>query len=95
MLRKEAQVLLQHGQVKVAGPPVLTKSIELIVSRCGGDEAKAHAILNTLLKDWYVYCSITNEAISVADLRYWSVDRNEIYRDAEIALKRHEELKSK
>lgn len=84
---------LKHGQAEVAGPPGLVKSIELIASRCGGDQSKAHEIGKMLLKDWYVCCSVTGHPISITDLRYWDVGRNEIYKDAETALKRHEELK--
>lgn len=84
---------LEHGQVKIAGPPGLVKSIELIAARCGGDHAKAHEIGVMLLKNWFVECSVTGALISVPNLRYWNVERNEIYKDAETSLKRHEELK--
>ena len=67
-------------------------SIEHIVRRCQGDEAKALAISKVLLKDWYVFCSVTGEPISVADLKYWNVERNEVYKDCETGLKRHEDL---
>ena len=95
MKQKEATVLLEHGQVKVAGPQALVKSIELIALRTAGDQVKAHQIGSALLKDWYVFCSVTGEPISVADLQYWNVERKEVYKDAETALKRHQELNKK
>ena len=37
-------------------------------------------------------CSVTGEPISVADLKYWNVERQEAYKDAETGLKRYQEL---
>lgn len=70
----------------------MVKSIELIVQRCGKDEAAAFTLCNRLLSDWYVNCSVTGEPISVADLKYWNVERQEAYKDAETGLKRYQEL---
>jgi hypothetical protein len=36
----------------------------------------------------YVICAVTGRRISLADLRYWSVDRQEPYADAEASLNR-------
>jgi len=35
----------------------------------------------------YVRCAITNQPIALDDLRYWSVNRQEAYANAEISLK--------
>ena len=35
----------------------------------------------------YVLCAVTNKKIPLANLRYWSVERQEAYYDAEAALK--------
>lgn len=37
----------------------------------------------------YVNCAVTGEQISLDDLRYWSVKRQEAYVDAAASLKRH------
>jgi hypothetical protein len=37
----------------------------------------------------YVRCAVTDEAIPLPDLRYWSVELQEAYANAEIALQRH------
>ncbi|MEF2073879.1 DUF2093 domain-containing protein [Consotaella aegiceratis] len=36
----------------------------------------------------FVRCAVTGEAIALEALRYWSVDLQEPYADAEVALKR-------
>jgi len=40
----------------------------------------------------FVRCAVSGETISLDDLKYWNVDRQEAYATAEIALKRHLEL---
>ena len=40
-----------------------------------------------------VRCAVTGQQIALADLRYWSVDRQEAYASAEVSLKRHLELR--
>ena len=42
----------------------------------------------------FVRCSVTGDLIALAELRYWSVERQEAYRDAAASLKRHLQLKS-
>ena len=37
----------------------------------------------------YVRCAVSGNVIRLADLRYWSVDRQEAYASAELSLKRH------
>ena len=41
----------------------------------------------------YVRCAVTGQQIVLDDLRYWSVDRQEAYASAAIALKRNLELR--
>jgi hypothetical protein len=36
-----------------------------------------------------VRCAVTGEAIALTDLKYWSVERQEAYANAEISLRRH------
>ncbi len=40
-------------------------------------------------------CSVTGDMIPLADLRYWNVERDEAYRDADVMFKRHMELELK
>ena len=42
----------------------------------------------------YVVCAVTGRRIPLSDLRYWSVDRQEPYADAEASLKRELSLRS-
>jgi hypothetical protein len=34
----------------------------------------------------YVTCAVTGKAIALEDLRYWSVDRQEPYFDADVSM---------
>lgn len=44
---------------------------------------------------FYVICAVTGEEILLEDLRYWSVERQEPYKDAQTSLKRELELRQK
>lgn len=70
----------------------MVKSIELASLKFRGDEIKTAAITKALLKDWYVFCSVTGEPIPVTELKYWNVERNEVYKDAETGSMRHKDL---
>ena len=41
----------------------------------------------------FVRCAVTGEPIAIADLRYWSVELQEAYANAEIAFTRHRALR--
>lgn len=41
----------------------------------------------------YVTCAVTGQRIPLAELRYWSVDRQEAYADVEASLKRELSLR--
>ncbi len=40
----------------------------------------------------FVRCSVTGDPITLADLRYWSVDDQEAYRDSIVATRRWAEI---
>lgn len=40
----------------------------------------------------YVRCAVTTDSIPIDELKYWSVARQEAYRDAEISLQREIEV---
>ncbi len=37
----------------------------------------------------FVRCAVTGEPIALAELRYWSVERQEAYASADVSLKRY------
>ena len=41
----------------------------------------------------YVLCAVTGQRIPLDHLRYWNAERQEAYATAEIATRRHEELR--
>jgi hypothetical protein len=42
----------------------------------------------------YVICAVTGVQIAVEDLRYWNVDLQEAYANAEVATKRFQQLRN-
>jgi hypothetical protein len=42
----------------------------------------------------FVRCAVTGEPIALADLRYWSVERQEAYASAEVSFARHRALRA-
>lgn len=62
----------------------------------GRSEAKVHfgdGEFKVLVKGDFVRCAVSGEAIMLADLRYWSVSRQEAYARADLSLQRHLELR--
>ena len=62
----------------------------------GGREARVrygHGEFKVLTQGDYVRCAVSGEAIQLADLKYWNVDRQEAYASAEMSLRRHLALK--
>lgn len=58
-----------------------------------GAEAKIHYLDGDFkidLPGTHVLCAVTKQPISLDMLRYWSVDKQEAYIDAEAALKAHQ-----
>ena len=54
-----------------------------------GGEAKIKFLdgdFEVMMPGAFVCCAITGREIALDDLRYWSVDRQEAYADAEISL---------
>jgi hypothetical protein len=43
----------------------------------------------------FVTCAVTGAAISLSDLRYWSVERQEAYADARASLEREQGVRNK
>lgn len=42
----------------------------------------------------FVICAVTGKQIPLEDLRYWSVELQEPYADADAAMKRYEEVRN-
>jgi hypothetical protein len=44
---------------------------------------------------FFVRCAVTQRAIALEELKYWSVERQEAYIDAAASLKRHQEFNTR
>lgn len=61
----------------------------------GGGEARVRYLdgdFQVLSPGTYVRCAVTGETIPLDELKYWSVARQEAYRDAAASLKREMEF---
>ena len=81
-------VKLNHGNFQVSGPSNLILWIEALTYTSSSPEVK-YAAYETKIAEYFVTCATTNEQIPLTDLKYWNVDRNETYKDAEAALARY------
>ena len=43
----------------------------------------------------FVRCAVSGQQIPLADLKYWNVEMQEAYANADIALRRHLEIKAR
>jgi hypothetical protein len=80
---KRGILKLEHGRAIVIGPAELVnliKRIPLITS----DPKEQHQLYNKVVSDYYVDCSVTGEPIRVSDLRYWNVEKSEVYKSPEV-----------
>ena len=74
--------MLGPQQVQVVGPPELVLWINSLQRAPITPEDRARAYTNHM-KDWYVTCATTGENVAVPDLKYWDVEKNEVYKSAE------------
>ena len=54
-----------------------------------GGEAKVKYLdgdFEVVMPGAYVLCAVTGQQITLDDLRYWSVDRQEAYADADVSM---------
>ncbi|NJM30370.1 MAG: DUF2093 domain-containing protein [Rhizobiales bacterium] len=61
--------------------PILPQSREARLKYLDGD-------YQVLKEGEFVRCAVTGDPIRLEDLRYWSVERQEAYRSAEISFRR-------
>ena len=92
---KKASLILGPQQVQVDGPPELVLWIDSLRRTQISPEAKSRAYTNHL-NEWFVTCATTGEPIAVPDLKYWNVEKNEVYKSAEaVPLDRYPEVENK
>ena len=59
------------------------------LQRTSGTEEAKVAAYKKKLEGYFVFCSVTGEQIPLNNLKYWNVDRNEMYKDCETGLTRY------
>jgi hypothetical protein len=68
-----------------------------MISGLIGVEAKLRYEANRFIvveNGWFVKCAVTGEDIYIEDLRYWSIELQEAYKDASAMWKREMERRS-
>ena len=81
-----AEIMLGHNQFQIVGPSVLVTWINALVRSTASPETK-HVVYQKKLTEYYVVCAVTGERIPLSDLKYWDVEKQKPYRDAEAGLK--------
>jgi len=84
-------VVLKNGEPQIVGPSQLISLINLI-NRTGSPEMIQQQMRN-LFGEWGIRCSVTGDLVPLIRMKYWNMERNEAYRDANIMFKRHMELR--
>jgi len=87
----EAKIKLVHNQFKITGPADLVQWINSL-GALGATPEILHAAFMKRLEKYYVSCSVTGEPITLSELKYWNVDRQESYKSAAVGLARYEEI---
>lgn len=76
---RKATLKLEHGRALVVGPTELVSLINRI-PLITQDPFEQRQLYNKVVSNYYVDCSITGEPVNVAELRYWNVEKGEIYK---------------
>jgi hypothetical protein len=79
------EIRLEPSQFRIMGPPELVLWISVLQRTTATDEDKHTSYMNKL-SNYYVNCSVSGDKIAVSKLKYWNVDLQECYKDAEAAL---------
>lgn len=69
----------------------------MLMNSGGGEEARLHygdGEFTVMRPGAFVRCAVSRAAIALADLKYWSVDRQEAYASAAIAFERSRQAPS-
>jgi len=81
----KAEVHLKHSQAKVTGPAELISLMENVVKDSSSQE-EAHDRIIVVLSEWFVECSVTGDPIPVTELKYWNVEKQEVYKSPETVM---------
>ncbi len=80
-----AHIQLAPSKFFIKGPVELIVLTESIINsnRNQDPEVTKYHVMD-LWADWYVQCSVSQEWISLADLKYWDVEKQTIYARPEL-----------
>jgi len=84
-LMNKAEVLYKHSQAKVTGPIELMSLMNTAVRESSSQE-EANGRIVAILSEWFVECSVTGEQIPVTELKYWNVEKQEVYKSPETVM---------
>jgi len=80
---KQALIQLCTGRFQILGPPDLLSTVSRITS-ITDDPKIQHELYTKVVSQWFVVCSITNKQIPLSELKYWDVEKNQMYKSPEI-----------
>lgn len=82
MTKAELRLFPQH--FKIVGPTILITMVQTILSNKETANEQIKYQLEDLFVDWYVICSVSGERIRLCDLKYWDVEKQEVYARPEL-----------
>ena len=82
-MKNQANLVYEHQKTRPVGPSRLMTLISNIGSVSTDPEIQ-HKLLKSILKDWYVECAVTGDKISLDQLKYWNVEKQEAYLSPEV-----------
>lgn len=81
----KAEVHLKHSQAKITGPAELMSLMENTVKESSSQEEANDRII-AILSEWFIECSVTGDPIPVTELKYWNVEKQEVYKSPETVM---------
>lgn len=75
-MKYKAQLKLKNSSFDIVGPPELVEWI----SKQGFAGSNSY---NNHINQWYVICATSGIEIPINNLKYWNVDKQEVYASAE------------
>jgi hypothetical protein len=79
-----AKIALFANHFRVIGPDDLINNMMLIRTLPAGLQDQMQEQFEKLFSNWYVNCAISGEPIPLVDLRYWDVEKQEVYARPEL-----------
>lgn len=84
MQPQKANVVYRSPQLEIVGPWTLIEELAFTQTQAKGlPPHEQETILNRVMQNYYVLCSVTDQQIPLSELKYWNVERQIAYASAQ------------